>query len=202
MEVLFYVYVLTTNDGEIIYVGKGTGDRMYQHVKIAQGKSVSRKKNPKLYNKISSIINSGGYVKPEIVFESYDESKCLDKEVSLIKEIGLDKLCNLTEGGEGTSGFKLSEETRRKMSEAKKKQWRENPRKVSDETKKKLSEVNKGHKRNEGRKMSEETKKKMSEAKKGRVFTEEHKRKLSKALQGRKLSKEHIENIKKSKNDN
>ncbi len=199
MEVLFYVYELVTNEGEIIYVGKGKGDRMYQHVKTAKGNSVSRKKNLKLYNKISSIINNGGFIKPEIVFESYDEKECLDKEVSLINEIGLDNLCNLTEGGEGTSGFKLSEETRRRMSEAKKKQWRENPRVTSEETKKKISESLKGNKHNVGKKHSEETKKKMSEAKKGRVFTEEHKRKLSEALKNRKLSEEHKNNIRKSK---
>ena len=71
---------------------------------------------------------------------------------------------------EAAKGRKLSEETRRKMSEAKRK----------------LPERSEEHRRNisealKGRKLSEETRRKMSEAKKGRKFTEEHRRKISEA---------------------
>ena len=65
--------------------------------------------------------------------------------------------------------WKLSEETKRKMSEAKK-------GKLSEETKRKMSEAKKG-------KLSEETKRKMSEAQRGKTLTEEHKQKLRIAYQ-------------------
>ena len=55
MKKKFYVYFLKSDDNKIIYVGKGSGDRMYKHIHIANGKSVNRSKNLKLYNKISSI---------------------------------------------------------------------------------------------------------------------------------------------------
>ena len=199
MEKIFYVYVLKTVDGNIFYVGKGSGDRMYQHIKIAKGNSLSRKKNPKLYNKISSILNSGGYVNSEVIFSSKLENECFSKEVEIIESIGLNNLCNLTTGGEGTSGYKLSEETKKKMSEAKKGKKRV----FSDEHRKKLSEAKKKNPINawKGKKLSEETKKKMSEAKRGKEFSDEHKKNTSEALKGRELTQEHKDNIRTSKNN-
>ena len=69
-------------------------------------------------------------------------------------------------------GSKMSEETRRKLSEAKK------GRKASEEHRRKLSEVRKG------RKHSEETKRKISEAERGKIVSEETKRKISEANKG------------------
>ncbi len=97
-------------------------------------------------------------------------------------------------------GHKISEETKRKISEANKgkKRSEETKRKMSlskqnmsEETKRKMSEANKGKKR------SEETKRKMSKAKKGRAspligrkLPEETKRKMSEAEKGKKRSEE------------
>ena len=78
-----------------------------------------------------------------------------------------------------TKGKQLSEETRKKLSEAAK------GKKFSDEHKKKLSEANRG------KKLSAETKNKMSEAKKGKHRSEETKNKISEAHKGRHLSEEH-----------
>ncbi|RLI99135.1 MAG: hypothetical protein DRP08_07560, partial [Candidatus Aenigmatarchaeota archaeon] len=58
----FYVYKLITSDDELIYVGKGSGNRMNKHSQIAMGNSINRTKNPKLYNKIRKIINDGGFI--------------------------------------------------------------------------------------------------------------------------------------------
>lgn len=199
MKKIFYVYILKTNEDDIIYVGKGSGSRMYKHIQIAKGKSQNRDKNPKLYNKISSILNKGGYVKPNVVFESLNEDDCFNKEISLINEIGLNDLCNLTIGGEGTSGYKLSEKTKKKMSLAK----RGTKRIFSEEHKQNLSNALSGdnhHRYWKNKSLSKETKEKMSLAKKGRKFSDEHRKKISKALKGRKLSKEHKDNIKRSKN--
>jgi|TARA_B110000259_G_scaffold144359_1_gene162571 hypothetical protein len=194
MEKKYYVYQLKTSDGDIIYIGKGTGDRINKHVKIANHKSKNRDKNPKLYNKINSTINKGGYIIPEILFESELEGLCLDEEIRIITEIGLKNLCNLTEGGEGTSGYKLSEETKAKMS-ASKKGVKRGP--MSEETKAKISASKKGSKGYwEGKVLSDETKQKMSDIKKGKEFSEEHKQNISEALTGRKLSEEHKANLK------
>ena len=73
---------------------------------------------------------------------------------------------------------RMSEETKRKISEANK------GKKLSEEHKKILYETNKS------RVVSEETKKKISKAKKGIPKSEEHKKKISETMKGRKLSEE------------
>ena len=84
-------------------------------------------------------------------------------------------------------GKHRSEETRKKMSEAKKNISEETKKKISDarkgkpksaETRKKMSEAKKG------KKLSEETKKKMREAKKN--ISEETKKQMSEAKKGRR----------------
>ena len=101
---------------------------------------------------------------------------------------------NLTDGGEGMTGYTHSEETRKKISKAKK------GKKQSEVTKKKRSEALKGIK------SSEETKKKMSEAQKGeknnmygKHHTDEAKKKMSEKQKGRKLSEETKDKISKKK---
>lgn len=204
---IFYVYVLKTHEDNVIYVGKGSGNRMFKHIQIAKGSSKNKLKNPKLYNKILSTINNGGYIFPEIIFQSFSESECLKKEIEMINEYGFENLCNLTYGGEGTSGYKLSEQTKQKMSEAKKEFWKNqtstlSKREFSDDARHKMSECKLGDKNPsfwKGKTLPDHVKEKMSIAKKGRKFSDEHKRKISDALKGRKLTKEHKDNIKKSK---
>lgn len=95
--------------------------------------------------------------------------------IRLYKAIGW-SLKNLTDGGEGTSGKKFSEESKRKMSESAK------GRKLSEETRGKISEANKGKiPWNKGKTLSEETRRKMSESQKGKTLSEETKQKLSEA---------------------
>ena len=106
-------------------------------------------------------------------------------------------------------GKRMSEESRRKMSEARKGKLSPNKgKKLSDETKRRISEACKGHKHSEearrkisevmkGHKTSEETRRKIGTANKGRKtwitgkqHSEETRRKISKALKGKKPSED------------
>jgi group I intron endonuclease len=77
-------------------------------------------------------------------------------------------LCyNMTDGGDGTRGRIASNETRQKMSAAKKN--------MSEETRRKIGDARRGSI------LSDETRRKMSEAKKGTTFSDESRRKMSEA---------------------
>lgn len=114
--------------------------------------------------------------------------ECEDKELNqwetyYIKELNtkVPYGYNLTDGGDGTLGFSLSEETRKKLSEAHK------GKKLSQETKNKMSISKKGEKNNfYGKRHTEESIEKMSESHKGKQtwmkgkhHTEETKKKMS-----------------------
>lgn len=130
------------------------------------------------------------------LFNGCDENFLFEEEMEFIKEHNtkVPNGYNLTDGGEGSCGYKHSKETRRKMSEARKgKKFTEETRRKmsvsrkcrpapSKETRGKLSEALKGNKNCKGVFPSEETRKKISETKKGKKgkkFTEETRRKLS-----------------------
>lgn len=96
------------------------------------------------------------------------------------KKVGVENCYNITDGGVGGTSkgkhWKLSEETKRKMSEAKK------GRKLSEEHRRKLSEAKKGKKHSP---LSEEIKRKISEANKGKQHSGEWKKMMSEAKKGK-----------------
>lgn len=109
------------------------------------------------------------------------------------EKVGVENCYNIADGGEGGSGargkhWKLSEETRKKISEALKGKHH------TEETKQKIKKAKKGYHH------SEETRKKMSESQKGRPspmkgkhLSEEHRRKISenhKGMEGKHFSEE------------
>lgn len=152
-ELKFYVYgyldpskpcKLSNNDldfsflYEPFYIGKGNGDRLVTHLK----KSKLNKKTH-LSNKINKIKSHG--LKPIIVklYEDLSEDKSLEIEKKLINLIGkrLSKtgpLVNITDGGEGVSGLKHTEESKKKMSNKgdKHPNWNKH---LSEETREKIS---------------------------------------------------------------
>jgi group I intron endonuclease len=126
--------------------------------------------------------------------DSREKLNALEKfYISAYRKMGI--CYNMTDGGDGASGHKLSEETRRKISEANK------GRTISEETKNKISI------KNTGKTHSLETREKLSKANKGKIMSEESKIKIGKAsigntyncgktpwnkgLTGVKLSEEH-----------
>lgn len=138
----FYIYVHSrATDGQIFYVGKGRGPRASK----VYGRNPHWKR----------IVAKHEYA-VTIVRGNLTESEALAEEVRLIAEIGRENLCNMTDGGEGTSGHTHKEETKRKQSDSAKRVVR------SAERLAKLKVLN------VGRTPSEETRQRMSESKIGR----------------------------------
>lgn len=128
----FYVYELWNPiRNEPFYVGKGKVDRhgmlgryrahLLEARQVSEGK---RKKNYKL-SLILKILRENYNVECKIVLETYDENEAFTMEKKLIKYYGrhdlkTGPLTNLTEGGDGTSGYVYSEEQCKRRSEDRK----------------------------------------------------------------------------------
>ena len=140
----FYTYAYLREDGTPYYIGKGKYNRAF-------------------------VKNKGEVYPPKdkskIIFlkQNLTEEKAFKHEEYMIvifgrKDLGTGLLRNKTNGGEGSSGVVISEETRRKLSEVHK------GRKVSEKTKRKMSEARKGkNNHNYGKLISEEIKRKIRE---------------------------------------
>ena len=178
---IYYTYAFLREDRTPYYIGKGKGNRAYRR----RDKGI---KPPKDKSKIL------------ILKQNLTEEESFRHEVYMIavfgrKDLGTGILHNRTNGGDGVSGAVVSDETRRKMSEA----LKGKPR--SKEIRRKISEAHKGKTHSEksrrnmsesqkGKTFSEETKRKLSEAKKGKTHSEETKAKMSEAHKGKTNSEE------------
>jgi hypothetical protein len=159
---IYYTYAYLRKDGRPYYIGKGKKRRAWSKV----GRSIS------VPNDNDQIL---------ILKSNLTEQEAFRHEKYMIfvfgrKDIGTGILRNLTDGGEGASGYKHSEEAKKKLSKKAK------GRPMSDQAKAKLSAVM------AGKTASEETRAKMSATRKGRVYSEEHRAKISKSNTGKKLS--------------
>jgi len=162
----FYTYVHRREDtGEVFYVGKGKRDRAY----------VKQYRN----NLWHRIVDKYGLV-VEIVRYFEVEADAFSHERELIahyrKASAL--LANFTDGGDGASGAKRSEETRRRMSEAGKARPVVVP---SEETRRKMSLSH------IGKKQSPEAIAKTAAFHRGRKRSDETRANISKALEGKYL---------------
>jgi len=166
-----YVYYLISSiDGNVFYIGKGSGNRMYKHIQIAEGNSMVKSKNPYLYNKINKILNDGGEVICTKIFETNNEDLSYEKEKLFIEKFGLNNLTNITEGGLGGLIGEWDEERKDKLRKSKSIGNRKG-KPHSEKTKAKIRETMKVKGYNkywEGKKLSDETKKKMSQSHKGK----------------------------------
>jgi hypothetical protein len=138
----YYTYAYLREDGTPYYIGKGKAGRITNNLhRIAVPKETER------------II----YLKKNLTDEEARKHEIYMIAILGRKDLGTGILRNMTDGGEGCSG-----------------------RRLSDETKKKLSDAHKG------RKKSTEHRKALSEAKLGKKITEDHRKNMSASLKGEK----------------
>jgi hypothetical protein len=105
---VFYTYAHYTPEGHLFYIGKGNRHRA--HAKIGRN------------THWRNVVNKHGDPEVKILANWGTESEALDHERFLIKcfrELG-HKLCNLSDGGKGNAGIKVSPETKLKISFSKK----------------------------------------------------------------------------------
>lgn len=178
----FYVYHWIIN-GKVEYVGKGKDERCEYHLRSKTHWG----------HHLQKAIREGQDVKCERFYQD-DEMTAFLVEMSDIqkfgrKDLGTGILWNRTNGGEGSSGRKISDETRRKIGQASK------GRIKSPETLEKMKNASLGNKHSAGFKHSEETKKKMSKSRMGNknalgnVFSDEVKAKIGATLRGNTFAK-------------
>jgi group I intron endonuclease len=116
---MFYIYLIFNKENGKIYVGKTNNPkyRLRTHLKIAKG---GREKYPRMFSVIHAAINK--YGKENFVFKLIEktitESEILIKESQWIKSLKDSGyiLYNLTDGGDGVSGWHHTEKTKRNMS--------------------------------------------------------------------------------------
>lgn len=146
----YYVYVLKRSNGNPFYVGKGTRDRLSFHEWAAK-----RGWSGYLYNVIRKIWRSGGTVIHQKIATGLSNDDAIILECSLIKRFGKRSaggcLVNITDGGDGASGYKHNKISIEKMRKA----WTTREP-FSEESKAKMRAAN------VGKRLSEETKLKIS----------------------------------------
>ena len=129
-----YIYRDPSRRNEPIYVGKGHGRRAYKHL--------TRKDKHPFTQRLQLMKKEG--VEPIInVVDVPSEALAFQCEVDSIarfgrKDLGLGPVLNLTDGGEGPSGWVPTEENRKNMSDAHK------GKSHGPDTLQKISDANKG----------------------------------------------------------
>lgn len=143
------------------------------------------------------------------LFETRDEANLYEAEIVNLEFVEREDTYNLQTGGMNGYGWKMSQESKDKISNTLKGRCTSIGmlgRKHTEETIRKMSEVKIGKKCSQeakdkisntlkGRPLTEETKIKMSESRKGKKHSDEWKKNISIALRGRKISKESIRKI-------
>lgn len=151
----YYTYAYLREDLSPYYIGKGRGNRMFNN-------HIYHKK-PKDSSRIA------------ILRKNMTEEQAFKHESEIIKffgrkDIGTGLLRNMTEGGGGTSGHKMSNESKAKMSVAKRNMSKEIRAKIS------LSKLGKKH--------TEEHKVRIGLGQRGRILSEQHKKDISLKMMG------------------
>lgn len=97
-----YVYVLLCQDRKrIIYIGKGTGCRMHDHLREARRGRISGLRK---YRAIRNLLEGGHEPIPAVIAQGLTSSAAVRLERLMIASIGRDKIAN------GSSGVRSAEE--------------------------------------------------------------------------------------------
>ena len=171
MSEAFYCYTyFDPSRGELIYVGKGKGGRATSHLK-------SRANTP-FVSRLKHMKTNG--VAPEISYLCKDVDEelailCEEEAISKYgrKDLGKGALLNLTDGGEGVSGYRHTESAKARISAS-----------MTGTKRPDLSLALRGQKRTEA------TRSLMSQKQKGRCFSEEHKLNLREAFAKKRREKQ------------
>ena len=166
----FYVYLHIRLDNMTpFYVGKGKRDRAYNLDRGDFHNSVRDSYGCKVVIIKDKLTEKQAFRLEKRMIEYYVLTLGYGIPIDGYRDFSNNKyLTNFTWGGEGTSGYKLSEESKRKMSEKRKGKtpWIKGKKGIfhrSEEYKKNMSETMKGKiPWNKGKKTSEETKIKLS----------------------------------------
>ena len=181
----FYVYAFLREDGTPYYIGKGQGNR-------AWGKR----------RRISPPADSSRII---ILFENLTETEAFSEEIRLInfygrKDLGTGILRNLTDGGEGSSGYKHTQDALDKMSAAQSGEKSYNYGRTGEKSpsfgKKHTAEARaKMSAANTGKKQTPETIAKRSAANTGKKRTQEARAKQSAANTGKRHTPESLDKM-------
>lgn len=117
MEDNYYVYGYYQNEIPF-YIGCGKRERVYKHLKDCYKKD---RKNLYFYNKLRKILENNEEFDIKILKNnlSYKDSRTIEQiliEFCGRKNINTGTLYNLTDGGEGFKGYKMTKENREKLS--------------------------------------------------------------------------------------
>ena len=166
----YYVYIhIDPRTNEIRYVGKGKGKRAYS---LSDSKRTGHHRN---WLKQLKLLDLEPIIK--IIEQNLEEKQAFIIEKFWIAEYRKNgvSLTNLTDGGEGASGYKVPKG---------RSAWNKGIP-ASEESKRKSSKSHRGLPNpNKGKKFSEEVRQKMSQSKKGKKQSEEHIRKRAKSNAG------------------
>jgi hypothetical protein len=100
-----YVYAITV-DGVVRYIGKGSGYRLREHLRIARlilnKRAVGKKiKVSRFYNRLAQAMGAKSIIDEIIFTDSLSDDAAFALEMQLIAEQQEDQLWNATLGGEG-----------------------------------------------------------------------------------------------------
>ena len=170
----FYCYILKYPDGIPFYVGKGRGYRYKRHLTKW---NIKNDTNGLKVNVINKIRNSGKEPLAEIIKTNLTEDEAFTLEIEIIKKYG--KRCeggiltNMSDGGEGQTGYHHTE-------------------KLKSEFSKRFSKEKNPF---FGKRHTEESLKLIGNTNRGKILNENWRQKISVATKGRKMSDEHKEKI-------
>ena len=187
---MYYVYSYLRIDYSPYYIGKGCKDRAYAY---SNHRIKAPKDRSRVYIIKSNLTEAEAYKVEKLYILMFGR-----------KDLGTGILRNLSDGGEGPTGYKTTPEQRRKISLSR--MGEKHPLygvSPSEETREKQRRVMKGRFVGEknpmyGKTLSDNHRKAISKRHKGVSKSEEHRRKISEANKGKVLSQETKDKLRKN----